>query len=246
MLGSWLTVLDRCTLILPLSVRTFRLGTRQAGGAGEVTGVRNRGWQGAPPADDDEARERIIAAAMRCIDRYGPEKTALSDVAAELGVTRQTVYRLFPSTEELFTAVAAASADAFLDRLAERFGQLADPTELLVEMMAYTLERLPKEPYLGLLLATGRENAFSKGVTSPVSFAFARSMLDRLHIDWAAHGYAKRDLDEMVEFLLRLLQSFALDPGRPRSRADLRAFLRRWIGPALDLRPLTSPLTTAT
>jgi AcrR family transcriptional regulator len=182
---------------------------------------------------------------VRCVDRYGPEKTALSDVAIELGVTRQTVYRLFPSTEDLFTAVAEAAAETFLDRLAERFAQLADPTELLVEMMAYTLERLPKEPYLGLLLATGREGAFCKGVTSPVSFAFARSMLDRLQIDWAALGYGKRDLEEMAEFLLRLLQSFALDPGRPRSRADLRAFLRRWVGPALDVRPCLAPAGAA-
>ena len=34
--------------------------------------MRNRGWRGDPPADDVEARERIIAAAMRCIDRHGP------------------------------------------------------------------------------------------------------------------------------------------------------------------------------
>jgi hypothetical protein len=111
---------------------------------------------------------------------------------------------------------------------------------MLVEMMAYTLERLPKEPYLGLLLTTGREAAFSKGVTSPASFAFARSMLDRLDIDWAGLGYSKCDLDEMVEFLLRLLQSFALDPGRPRTRAEMRAFLRRWVGPAVGV-PVRSP-----
>jgi hypothetical protein len=63
--------------------------------------MKNRGWQGNPPADDAEARERIITAAMRCLDRYGPTKTGLSDVATELGVTRQTVYRYLRTLQSL-------------------------------------------------------------------------------------------------------------------------------------------------
>ena len=52
-------------------------------------------------------------------------------------------------------------------------------------------------------------------------------------IDWDALGYGDAELDEMVEFLLRLLQSFALDPGPARTRAQRRAFLRRWAAPAI-------------
>lgn len=196
--------------------------------------MRNRGWQGSPPADDDEARERIIGAAMRCIDRHGPTKTGLSDVAAELGVTRQTVYRLFPSTEQLFNAVALASTDSYLDQLAARFAHLDDPAEMLVEMMAYTLDRAPQERYLGLLLATGQVTAYSRHVTSPVAFQFARSMLGRIDVDWSRLGYQESDLDELVEFCLRMLQSFALDPGPPRSLDELRNFLRRWVAPAIN------------
>ena len=195
--------------------------------------MRNRGWQGSPPADDDEARSRIIDAAMRCIDRHGPQKTGLSDVAAELGVTRQTVYRLYPSTEELFSAVAVASTGVFLDRLAARFGHLADPTEMLVEMMAYTLDRMPQERYLGMLLSSGSDAGYPRGVTSPIAFQFAHSMLQRLDVDWDALGYGDAELDELVEFLLRLLQSFALDPGPARTRAQRRAFFRRWAAPAI-------------
>jgi AcrR family transcriptional regulator len=203
--------------------------------------VRSRGWQGSRPADDDEARERIIDAAMRCIDRYGAEKTGLSDVAAELGVTRQTVYRLFASTEELFTAVGQASADSFLDQLAARFAHITDPADVLIEMMAYTLERLPKDRYMGLLLTTGHQATFARGVTSSVAFRFARSMLDRVDVDWAELGFTKRDLNEMCEFFLRLLQSFALNPGRQRSRAELRAFLYRWVAPAVRAHATAQP-----
>jgi AcrR family transcriptional regulator len=207
--------------------------------------VRNKGWQGSPPANDDEARERIIGAAMRCIDRHGPAKTGLSDVAAELGVTRQTVYRLYPSTQDLFSAVAVASTDTFLDRLVARFGHIADPAEMLIEMMAYTLERMPKERYLGMLLDSGPEPSYSRDVTSPIAFQFARSMLKRLDVDWERLGYGDAELDEMVEFLLRVLQSFALDPGPARTRVQRRAFLRRWVGPAITQGMLTAPVEQA-
>src|SRR5262249_14283956 len=142
-----------------------------------------RGWRGDPPRDDDEARERIIDAAMRCIAEYGASKTGLSDVANELGVTRQTVYRLYPSTDDLFLAVGAAAADTFLDRLAAHVSGINDPAEAFVEGIAYTYERLPRDRYLGLLLTTGRSETFLAVVTSPMSLAFGHSMLERMDVD---------------------------------------------------------------
>jgi AcrR family transcriptional regulator len=192
-----------------------------------------RGWRGDPPTDDDEARERVIDAAMRCIDRHGPQKTGLSDVAAELGVTRQTVYRLFPSTDDLLFAVAVAATDGFLDRLAGRVAEFSDPADAVVEGIAYTFERLPRERFLGLLLTTGRSDAFLKRVTSPEAMAFGRSMMERMDVDWEAFGYNEADRDGLVEFGLRILQSLVLDPPARRSPAELRAFLHRWVAPAV-------------
>jgi AcrR family transcriptional regulator len=196
--------------------------------------VVKRGWGGDPPRDDDEARARVVEAAKRCIQRHGPRKTGLSDVAQELGVTRQTVYRLYATTEELLLAVAAAGADEYLDRLAEHVAGLTDPTEIVVESIAHTVERLPREPVLGLLLATGRADLFARGVTSAGSMVFARTMLDRLPVDWAAIGYDDVELDGLAEFGLRVLQSMVLDPPGRRNRGDLRAWLRRWVGPAVQ------------
>jgi len=195
--------------------------------------LRTRGWQGAPPADDAEARERIIAATMRCIDRYGPAKTGLSDVATELGVTRQTVYRLFPSTEALFREVAGVAAQGFLDRLQRRVADLTEPADIVVEALAFTIERLPKEPYVGILLAAGDPASFSMQVTATQGFAVARAMVEQMPVDWPAAGFHGERLDELTEVMLRLLQSFSLDPGTPRSRAERRAFLHRWLGAAI-------------
>ena len=170
---------------------------------------------------------------MRCIDQVGPQKTGLSDVAHALGVTRQTVYRLYSGTEELLAAVARAAADDYLDRLAAHLEDFSDPGDALVEGIAYTLERLPDERFLGLLLITGRSHAFLKGVTTPEAKAFGRAMLGRMNVDWSAWGYEATDLDGLAEYGLRVLQSLVLDPPARCSRARLRALLQRWVAPAV-------------
>ena len=99
--------------------------------------------------------------------------------------------------------------------------------------MAYIIERLPREPQLALLLANDRSNAFSRTMLAPSEIARCREILQHAHIDWATLGYDDHTIDELVEFLLRIIQSMVVAPSDPpRSSADLRAYLRRWIGPA--------------
>lgn len=192
------------------------------------------GWRGDPPGSEAEARERIVGAAIRCVDRYGPGKTGLSDVAHELGVTRQTVYRYFGGADDLLAAVARSAADSYLDRLARHLAPVTDPVEVVVEALAFTIERLPEERYLGVLLTAGRSGRFFAGVTSPEAIDFARSLLERTAVDWEKAGYGRAELDELGEFALRVLQSLVLDPGTARrGGAALRDFLRRWVGPAI-------------
>lgn len=190
--------------------------------------VRTHGWRGDQPRDDAEARDRIIGATLRCIDRYGA-KTRLADVAKDLGVTRQTVYSYFAGTEELLVAAAEQAVGGFLDRLTAHVAPIGDDAEILAEGMFYTFDRLPDDPYLGILLASGRTGTFTQGITSPTAMAFGRALLTRFDIDWTARGYTGTDLDELAELMLRLLQSFVIDPGHPpRSPQEFRAYLRRW------------------
>ncbi len=200
----------------------------------ERQAMQSRGWRGDQPANDDEARERIIAAAMRCLDRYGPLKTGLSDVAAELGVTRQTVYRLYASTEDLLFAVAESAADAFVDRMVARTRRHTDPADMLVECLAFTLERLPKERYLSLLVVPDRRASFTRNITSAAGFDLTNTLLSRLPVDWPDHGVGQPQREIIIEIWLRTLQSFALDPGPARTRKELRAFLRLWLAPTID------------
>ena len=192
-----------------------------------------KGWAGTPPADDDEARKRIIDTTLRLVDRRGAAQTTVLDIADALGVTRRTIYRYFAGTEELFTAVAEVALGSFVAQV-ESITVDMDVTSQLVEVVAYIIERLPYEPLLALLLANDRSNAFSRTMLAPSEIARCRAILQHTHIKWSELGYGDATIDELVEFLLRNIQSMVVaPPDPPRSSAELRRYLRRWIGPAL-------------
>jgi AcrR family transcriptional regulator len=195
--------------------------------------VRTHGWSGDAPASDEEAVARILAAAGKAIDERGAD-FSIADVARTLGVTRQTVYRYFPSADALLMQAGVVAATDFLERLAAHIEGMTDPMDAAVEAIATALEWLPKDKHIGLLLAPGRTPALTESVTSDIALQFAQSVVRRFDVDWAALGYQDDELNELAEYLLRIIQSFVIDPGRPpRTGTRLRDYLRRWVAPAL-------------
>ena len=109
--------------------------------------MRTHGWAGSVPIDDAEATARILAAARSAIDEHGVA-TTISDVARTLGVTRQTVYRYFPSTEALLRATALDAVGAFLERIALRVSGIREPDAAVVEGIDVVLQELPDDRYI--------------------------------------------------------------------------------------------------
>lgn len=197
-----------------------------------------KGWGGAPPADDEEARKRIVDAALRSMERRGPAGTSLSTIAGDLGITRPTVYRYFATLDELVTAASDVALGGWTARIADLTSGIDDPVELLVEAVAYLVERLPQEPLLMMLLETDRTRRTSQQMVTGESIARSRVLLEHTGIDWSALGYRGKDFDILVEYLLRLIQSMVLVPPQPpRSARQLRGVLRLWIGPVVMTPP---------
>jgi len=63
---------------------------------------------------------RIMAAAIKCFEKFGPAKTTMEDIAAAAGVGRQTIYRTFPTRTALFDAVALQRLLAMRDRMKQK------------------------------------------------------------------------------------------------------------------------------
>ncbi|QLL08022.1 TetR/AcrR family transcriptional regulator [Mycobacterium vicinigordonae] len=195
--------------------------------------MRTHGWGGAKPASDEEAIERILDAASQAIDERGGD-IRIADVARTLGVSRQTVYNYFPGTNTLLEAAATRSGLRFIDRLTEHLAGITDPVDALVESLAFTLEWLPDDKHVQLMLIHDFTKA-STGVTSDLGIRFGHGLLAGLDVDWANLGLDDADLNDLAEYTLRILQSFMIDPGRPpRTGVVLRTYLRRWVAPVLE------------
>ena len=186
------------------------------------------------PRDESEARDRIVAAATRCVDRLGAKKTNIAAVATELGVTRQTVYRYFPTLPDLLAAVAETGAEQFLVRMGEHLAAVTTPEEAVTESIVFALNAIPSEPYIGLLLQAGANDMMGRGVTSAIGMSYGAQMLGRMPVDWSSVGVAEDDLEPLAEIIMRLVFSFMeypVDP--PRTDDEVRLLVRRWLGPAL-------------
>jgi len=93
-----------------------------------------------------------------------------------------------------------------------------------------------RRDHIGLLIAPGSATAHTESVTSDVALQFATSMLRRFDVDWDAAGFGDDGLNELAEHLLRIIQSFVIDPGRPpRTGEDRRDYMRRWVGSAVGV-----------
>jgi AcrR family transcriptional regulator len=197
--------------------------------------MRRRGWSGFPPTDDQEARNRIVEAASRCVDRLGPSAFSLSEVANELGVSRPTVYRYFPSTDELLSAVGQFVMREFSGQMVSHLQGITDPAEWVVEGMAISIEWLPSRHHLMLLLTTGRPESFARGFTSPVAIDMTRRSMHLSSVDWDAHGFSQDEIDELAHLMLRLIASMLIDPpDPPYPQSELRRYLWRWVAPAVE------------
>jgi AcrR family transcriptional regulator len=98
---------------------------------------------------DPDSRERILTAAVELIGRDGLRGMSIDELAAAAGVSRASVYRLFPGKAALFDALLAEHSP--FDALLEVFREHADrpPSELL-PLLARSLATAGA-PRIGLL-----------------------------------------------------------------------------------------------
>src|SRR6201996_2191004 len=102
--------------------------------------------QPAPPTGTDDARERILAAAERCIDRHGIRKTTMDDVAGEVGWSRPSVYRYFADRDDLLIELITRHARALLARARKAVSRQGSLPDQIVETVLYTAEHGRRDP----------------------------------------------------------------------------------------------------
>ncbi len=182
--------------------------------------MRTHGWGGNPPGTDAEAIARITQAAAASVTEHS-NGADVSKVAARLGVTRQTVYRYFPTRNALFEAVAAQASVNLMKQLKERVIYIASPTDAIVDILLFCIREVPNDPQLSFIARPGHGDALITSASAP---GLADAFLGQLPIE-LGHLTAVEQM-HLAEHMVRLLQALLLDPSTAdRDEADLRSFL---------------------
>jgi len=189
-------------------------------------------WAGRPPADDEEATQRIRDAARRCIDRSGVN-VRIAEVARELGVSRPTIYRHYASGQAVLLAVALESIEPLRARVASMDVDLrASPAEVVAEVGCLLFEWLSRDSQLRQLTRFGAGGA-TDDVTSSAALLLTCGLIERAGSAFDVSSHADQ-LDEVAELVTRLVHSMIERPALLAHRTgEQREILRRWITAAV-------------
>jgi AcrR family transcriptional regulator len=191
----------------------------------------------------DESRRRVLEGAYDCIARRGMAKTTVDDVAAASGVSRATIYRLFPGgKEEVLRETVGWEMDRFFLHLGEELGDAADFPEFLERALPLARRELREHEVLQKVLETEPErlNALITVQQHRVIGAIAAYFLPLLLRDQEA-GTVRTgvDLEQTAEYVARLSLSLIASPGRHdlADPAEVRHLVRRELLGGVLTRP---------
>ena len=105
-----------------------------------------------------EPRERVLAATYACVARFGMGKTTVEDVVKESGVSRASIYRLFPGgKDQLLRETVGWEMNHFFARLAEAVYDAPDFARLLEEGLVFAHRSIQEHEVLRKVLETEPE-----------------------------------------------------------------------------------------
>lgn len=177
-----------------------------------------------------EVRERIVAAALRCLARFGLGKLTLDDVAREAGCSRATLYRYFPNKAVLLSTVVTSETVRLRRGLDEAVAGAATLEEVVTAATAYGARELSGHQALQSLLVVEPE-----AILPHVCFAGADRLLATLADALAPHlgrFLAPSDAVRVGEWIGRVFLSYGFE-APCAGEADIVALVRDFVLPGL-------------
>jgi AcrR family transcriptional regulator len=179
-----------------------------------------------------DPRERVLEGTYACVARFGMAKTTLDDVAKESGVSRATIYRLFPGgKDQLLRETVGWEMNRFFVRLAERVYEASDFASLLEEGLVFAHRSLMEHEVLQKVLVTEPERLLPLlTVEQDRVLGFIRAFLLPYLEREEREGRLRAglDLERAGDYVARMVLSLIGSPGRwdMDDRAEVRRLVR--------------------
>lgn len=163
------------------------------------------------PRQLSELETKILDSTKICLEKWGMTRFTVSDVCLAAGVSRATLYRLFPGGKEvLLESLHVRSLDEFFATLLERAQGAQSLEQLLVRCIVVATNELRADEHLALMLATEPGSTLTQFTVAgmPRIVRVASSYLAPM----IAEFIPRDEADDLVEVLARLVVSYFLAP----------------------------------
>ncbi len=177
------------------------------------------------------SRQKIIDATLRLIETGGFGAASIAAVAASAGVSRQTVYSIFGSREQLVSDAVADLTRTVFDEVTTAIASADGVVAEIVAMLIAARRVIREHAVLTVLAGTSDLNPlFDEGMVHrarPVVREMLAPIRDR-------HPEVAENWDDIADAALAIGLFVVLfeDPERPDD--DVAGFLTRWLTPAVE------------
>lgn len=181
----------------------------------------------------------MLDAARSCCERWGRTKTTVDDIAAEAGISRATLYRMFPGgRDNLFEALRRQETEDFFVTLSESLTGATSLEDLIVRSVVNATQALRDDEHLRVMLAS-EPGAVVHDLTVEGLPVILRVGTDFL-TPWFAPHIGEDRSAELAEWLSRVVISYFLAPSTYHDLADQESatdFVKRHVLPAFAVQP---------
>ncbi|QNI05094.1 TetR/AcrR family transcriptional regulator [Mycobacterium kubicae] len=178
----------------------------------------------------------ILDTARTVFETYGVRRANIEDVAARAGVSRSTIYRRFPTKDELFERVVRREAESFFTTL-DQATSGRNPQQAVVEAFTLGVRLIQDSPLYSRIAESEPElfGMFSRSHVFPVG-QFADGIAHTLRRCGA--DLADADLANVAEILLRVAVGIIMFPTDRLDTSDdaaVRDYAARYLVPIISL-----------
>lgn len=200
-----------------------------------VGGPPRRAWS--------ETERRVLDAVGSCCERWGVDKVTVDDIARESGISRATLYRLFPGGKDVvFEAFRVRELDDFFARLLASVDDIDDLHDLVARTISVATRELRSDEHLARMLATEPGATISELTVAGlpriirVATAYLVPLVDRF--------LPRSEGRALIDVVARLVISYFLAPSDAVDLADesqAHAFVAPFVPESLRRPTPTTP-----
>jgi AcrR family transcriptional regulator len=178
----------------------------------------------------------VVDGALACIARHGLRKTTVEDVAVASGLSRATLYRVFPGGRDaIVAAVAETELARYFSALAVAMGSASTLEDLLVAGIRESARRYLDSALITALLAEEPWTVLRHGSVGEMdrTLSTASSFAEPFFVRWLEPEQARR----AVEFAARVVVSYLVDPDPVIELSDeaaVRSLVQRFVLPGVE------------